>query len=43
MNKISLTNQTIFITSATGFMSANLVPELLHTQSPIHIVGLLCR
>lgn len=36
----SLTNKTILVTGAVGFIGANLVLELLRTQSPIHIVGI---
>ncbi|MDO5157088.1 MAG: GDP-mannose 4,6-dehydratase [Eubacteriales bacterium] len=32
--------KTIFITGAAGFIGANLVLELLHTQSPVNIIGI---
>lgn len=38
-NKINLKNKTILVTGAAGFIGANLVLELLSTQSPINIVG----
>ena len=37
---IPLTNKTILITGAAGFIGSNLVTELFRTQSPIHIVGI---
>ena len=40
MNKVDLTNKTILITGAAGFIGANLVCELMRTVSPISIVGL---
>jgi len=40
MQKIELKNKTVFITGAAGFIGANLVLELLRTQSPINIVGI---
>lgn len=40
MQKINLTNKTVLITGAAGFIGANLVLELLKTQSPINIVGI---
>ena len=33
-------NKTVLITGATGFIGANLVLELLKTQSPIRIIGI---
>jgi len=40
MQTIDLKNKTVFITGAAGFIGANLVLELLRTQSPINIVGI---
>ncbi|HCI55562.1 MAG TPA: GDP-mannose 4,6-dehydratase [Lachnospiraceae bacterium] len=40
MNPITLTGKTIFVTGAAGFIGANLVLELLRTQSPVKIVGI---
>ncbi len=40
MTHIELKNKKILITGAAGFIGANLVLELLSTQSPIAIVGL---
>lgn len=40
MQKIELTNKTVLVTGAAGFIGSNLVLELLRTQSPIHIVGI---
>ena len=37
MQKITLTNKTIFITGAAGFIGSNLV-ELFRSQSQVHIV-----
>ncbi len=37
---VNLTNKTILITGAAGFIGANLVMELLRTQSPIEIIGI---
>lgn len=37
---INLNNKTIFITGAAGFIGANLVTELLRTQSPLKIIGI---
>ncbi len=37
---INLQNKTIFVTGAAGFIGANLVMELLRTQSPVNIVGI---
>ena len=35
-----LTNKTILVTGAAGFIGSNLVLELLKTMSPCHIVGI---
>lgn len=40
MQNITLKNKTVFVTGAAGFIGANLVLELLRTQSPINIVGI---
>lgn len=40
MDKINLKNKTILITGAAGFIGANLVLDLLKTQSSIHIIGI---
>ena len=40
MQKITLTNKTIFITGAAGFIGSNLVLELFRSQSQVHIVGI---
>ncbi len=41
LNKnVELTNKTILITGAAGFIGSNLVMELLRTQSPLHIFGI---
>ncbi len=37
---VNLQNKTVFVTGAAGFIGANLVTELLKTQSPLHIVGI---
>ena len=37
---VKLTNKTVLVTGAAGFIGANLVLQLLHTQSPIHIIGI---
>lgn len=36
----NLTNKTILVTGAAGFIGANLVMELLRTSESVHIVGL---
>ena len=40
MIKVQLTNKTVLITGAAGFIGSNLVLELLETQSPINIIGI---
>lgn len=40
MHKVDLTNKTILITGAAGFIGANLVSELLSTVCPTKLVGL---
>lgn len=40
MNKIELTNKTVLVTGAAGFIGSNLVMELLRTVEGIKIVGL---
>ena len=40
MQKIALTNKTVLVTGAAGFIGANLVLRLLKTQEAIHVVGL---
>ena len=40
MQNIVLKNKTVLITGAAGFIGANLVLELLKTQSPIQIIGI---
>lgn len=35
-----LTNKTILVTGAAGFIGGSLVLELLRTQSPVHIIGI---
>ena len=37
---VNLTNKTVLVTGAAGFIGANLVKELLKTASPIRIVGI---
>ena len=37
---VNLTNKTVLVTGAAGFIGANLVKELLKTTSPIKIVGI---
>ena len=37
---INLTNKTVLVTGAAGFIGANLVTELFETSSPIKIVGI---
>lgn len=43
MQKIDLTNKTIFVTGGIGFIGANLILELLRTIEPIHIVSIDSR
>ncbi len=40
MPKIKLQNKVVLITGTAGFIGANLVTELLKTQSPLHIIGI---
>lgn len=40
MNQITLTNKTILITGAAGFIGANLVMKLIESGEPMTIVGL---
>ncbi len=37
---VNLKNKTVFVTGAAGFIGANLVMELLRTQSPLTIIGI---
>lgn len=37
---VTMTNKTVLVTGAAGFIGSNLVMELLRTVEPIHIVGL---
>ncbi len=37
---VSLQNKTVFVTGSAGFIGANLVMELLRTQSPLTIIGI---
>ena len=39
MNEIDLKHKIILVTGAAGFIGANLVLELLSTQSPVTIIG----
>lgn len=43
MQKIDLTNKTVFVTGGIGFIGANLILELLRTIEPIHIVSVDSR
>ena len=36
----TLSNQTVLVTGAAGFIGANLVLELLRSQSPVNIIGI---
>ena len=40
MMEVQLTNKTVLVTGAAGFIGANLVLRLLNTQVPIRIVGI---
>ncbi len=40
IQNVDLKNKTVLVTGAAGFIGANLVMELLSTQSPLHIVGI---
>ncbi len=37
---VSLQNKTLLVTGTAGFIGANLVMELIRTQSPVNIVGI---
>ncbi|XCP85310.1 GDP-mannose 4,6-dehydratase [Roseburia hominis] len=43
MQKIELTNKTIFVTGGIGFIGANLILELLRTIEPVKIVSVDSR
>lgn len=43
MQKIDLTNKTVFVTGGIGFIGANLILELLRTIEPIHIISVDSR
>ena len=38
-NNVDLTNKTVLVTGAAGFIGANLVKELLRTQTAIKLIG----
>lgn len=40
MPKINLTEKTILVTGAAGFIGSNLVLKLLHCASPVNIIGI---
>lgn len=40
MEKIELSNKTIFVTGTAGFIGSNLVLKLLETVSPVKIIGI---
>ena len=40
MKNIDLTNKTILVTGAAGFIGSNLVLELLRSQTGVHIIGI---
>lgn len=40
MQKLNLTNKTILVTGAAGFIGSNLVMELLQTVESVHIIGI---
>ena len=39
-NKIDITGKTVLVTGAAGFIGANLITELLRTQSPVTVIGI---
>ena len=43
MQKIELTNKTVFVTGGIGFIGANLILELLRTVEPVEIVTIDSR
>ena len=40
IQNVEIKNKTVLVTGAAGFIGANLVLELLRTNSPIHIIGI---
>ena len=40
MEKIHLTNKTILVTGAAGFIGSNLVLKLLENKSPVNLIGI---